>query len=263
MSKTVVKKNDIILFSNINTLRILIKRLFEYLILKRSEVKHISFQVVFYLRSSSVSMKKYFKLFTVGIILGAMAFISACAPKSQDSCGFVQNVYGERISWKGRVPIQMRIHESVPVQYHATIKKAAETWNQSFGKTVLVIDDNKLIQGPVLANKDTYNVIYFYNDWEAERPTEQARTSVYWIGDAIKEADIRINAKNFAYYDYTLKEKSSNKISLEALVIHEMGHVLGLKHKDTDQSVMATYLASQNDRVQIAETDKKSLSCEY
>jgi predicted Zn-dependent protease len=207
------------------------------------------------------SWTQSFLLVLVAII--SVTFIQACAPKSQEECGFVQNVYGERISWKGQLPVVMKIHESVPEQYHEALVQSAETWNKAFGKTLVVINKDQIVRGPVVSMKDTENVIYFYPTWEANKTTEQARTSVYWLGDVIKEADIRINAKDFQYYDLALNNKGPAKINLQALVIHEIGHVLGLKHKDTDSSVMATYLASQSDRVQIAQTDKKSLTCEY
>lgn len=195
--------------------------------------------------------------------MALLSLVPACAPKSQEECGFVQNVYGERISWKGQLPVVMKIHESVPVQYHDALVTAAESWNKSFGKKLISITKDQIVRGPILSMKDSENVIYFYPNWEANKTTEQARTSVYWLGDVIKEADIRINAKDFQYYDLALNNKGPSKINLQALLIHELGHVLGLKHKDTDASVMGTYLASQSDRLQIAQTDKKSLTCEY
>ncbi len=208
-------------------------------------------------------MKKWFRLLLFIIFPVVVSYLSGCAPKPQEDCGFVQNVYGERISWKGKVPIVMKLHESVPANFYESISSAAEKWNKALGKSLIAVDTKDIQKGPVLSFKDTQNVIYFYGEWEEDKPTEQARTSVYWLGDEIKEADIRINAKNFKFYDLTLQDKSSAKINLEALLIHEMGHVLGLKHKDADQSVMGTYLASQFDRITVAATDKKSLSCEY
>ncbi len=209
-------------------------------------------------------MRRWTQSFIVAVLsFVLLSLIQACAPKSQEDCGFVQNVYGERISWKGQLPIVMKIHESVPATYYDTVVRAAETWNKAYGKTLIVVDKDNIVTGPVVSVKDTQNVIYFYPTWEANKTTEQARTSVYWLGDAIKEADIRINAKDFQFYDLSLSNKGPSKINLQALIIHEMGHVLGLKHKDTESSVMATYLASQSDRVQVAQTDKKSLTCEY
>lgn len=209
------------------------------------------------------------------ILLPVIAFaVQACAPKSQQDCGFVQNVYGERISWKGNVPVTIYLHESVPAQYVPAIEKAANTWHDALGKKVFNIVINQRINGPINPQKDSKNIIYFYSTWEPDKGSEQARTSVYWIGDQIKEADMRINAavnpkNNLPYFTYYWNQPgkasadTANSVNIEALVIHELGHVLGLKHKDVDASVMATYLANNTDRVNIAETDRVALQCEY
>lgn len=196
----------------------------------------------------------------VALLLSSVLTIQACAPKAQDDCGFVQNVYGERISWKSDVPVTMRIHESVPDSYISAIVAAADSWNRTAGKTILKINTTK-VSGALEPRKDGENIIYVLNTWEANKASEQARTSVYWVGDVIQEADIRINVKNFTYY--TSDSTSHSGVSLEALVLHELGHVLGLKHKDTSGSVMATYLANGVDRTSVAETDATSLQCEY
>lgn len=197
-------------------------------------------------------------VFGLVVVLGFM--LQACSPKSQDECGFVQNVYGERISWKADVPVVMHLHKNFPEGFVEAAKNAAETWNRTVGRQVIQISPERYT-GPEQTQKDNVNVIYFYSTWEADRTTEQARTSVYWVGDQIKEADIRINDKDFNFY--WQKSNKSDEINIEALLIHEMGHVLGLKHKDLGNSVMATYLASNTNRVDLAETDKDSLKCEY
>lgn len=196
----------------------------------------------------------------VVLLLSSVLTIQACAPKVQDDCGFVQNVYGERISWKSDVPVTMKIHSSVPDSYIPAIQAAAESWNRTAGKTILKINTTK-DTGALNPRKDGENIIYVLSEWEANKASEQARTSVYWVGDVIQEADIRINAKNFTFY--TNDSASHSGVSLEALVLHELGHVLGLKHKDTSGSVMATYLANGVDRTAVAETDSTSLQCEY
>ena len=223
------------------------------------------------------------KRLAVGLVVIFGLALQACSPKNQDECGFVQNVYGERISWKSDVPIHIQIHKNFPEEYVGAVNAAADSWNRNLGKrnggcpdcsssprcwswtTLTHLRRNievtkERYTGPEQAQKDNVNVIYFYKTWEEDRPTEQARTSVYWIGDLIKEADIRINGK-FNYY-WNQNEKSGD-VNIEALLVHEMGHVLGLKHKDTGGSVMATYLASNTKRNQLAETDMSSLKCEY
>ena len=207
------------------------------------------------------------------ILIPVIAFtVNACAPKAQEDCGFVQNVYGERISWKGQYPVTMYVHESVPESFYPAIQAAARTWQDASGKPLFKIVTNQKLYGPASPTKDATNIIYFLNTWEEDKPSEQARTSIYWIGDQVKEADVRINGSKvngqsrFSFYwdqDPASAANRASSINIEDLVIHELGHVLGLKHKDSSNSVMATYLSNNSDRVNIADTDKSALQCEY
>lgn len=209
----------------------------------------------------------------LGAALALLSLLSlqACAPKAQEDCGFVQNVYGERISWKNEAPITMHLHADIPDSMVPAILSAADTWEKTAGRKLFNIITYPRYSGPVNPHKDGVNVIYFMTTWEDNRSSEQGRTSVYWIGDLIKEADIRLNGLDFGFYwnDQTLsKAKKTSRASLapvnfEALVLHELGHVLGLKHKDESGSVMATYLASGEDRTNVAGVDEAALRCEY
>jgi predicted Zn-dependent protease len=196
-------------------------------------------------------MKKLFWLL-------ALATLMSCSQAPQENCGFVQNVHGERISWKGALPVRLQIHESVPTEYRQAIVVAAQKWNQLSQKNLIQIDET-IVGGESKAAKDNANVIYMNNTWDAGKESEQARTSVYWVGSQIREADIKLNGKNFNFY---YQNQSTQGVNVEALVIHEMGHVLGLKHKDSSSTVMQTYLANNTDRTQIGTTDLESLKCE-
>lgn len=198
------------------------------------------------------------KWITISTIIIAGLTLQACAPKkAQDDGGYVQNVYGERVSWKGQVPITLYIHSSFPDEYIGAVEAAARTWEQAAGYKLFNVVTQKIGGVP---QQDRISVIYFMKDWEADKMSQQGRTSVYWLGDQIKEADMRINA-NFAFY--WNQPKGSQAVNMEALVLHEMGHILGLKHRDQSVSVMATYLASNTDRVRLSEEDIKSLKYEY
>lgn len=178
----------------------------------------------------------------------------------EPDCGFVQNVYGQRISWKNKTPIRLSIHESVPSSYYPALRAAISDWEQSVGHPLFQIVEFG-VKGPLQPRQDGVNMIYWMDTWEANRTSEQARTSVYWVGDEIREADIRINAKDFTYYVTT--PQSSRDVHLESLLVHELGHVIGLKHKDSGGSVMATYLSSMTVRDKIANTDLDAFKCEY
>lgn len=180
--------------------------------------------------------------------------------KSQPDCGYVQNVYGERVSWKGQTPIRLVIHKSVPTEYYSALESAIQKWEASAGKPLFQIVAYGQ-DGPLTPRQDGVNIIYMMNTWEDNKVSEQARTSVYWVGDAIREADIRLNDKNFNFYTTTPTQASD--VHLESLLIHELGHVLGLKHREDGGTVMATYLSSATNRTAVAAVDQDSLRCEY
>jgi hypothetical protein len=208
------------------------------------------------------------------VLMSLSMGLSNCSPKSQNDCGFVQNIYGQRISWKNSEPIKIYVHDSVPPELRPAIYRAAATWEKEIGSKIFDIseDSTQLGAAHTAPSRDQKNAIYFLSEWESDRSSEQGRTSVYWVGDQIQEADIRINAFDFSYYDQnpqylTGGYKKSGRLtgegySFEALILHEMGHFLGLKHRE-DGSVMATHLASNSNRTQLAAVDLESISCEY
>lgn len=222
-------------------------------------------------------MKSIKQIFFLSFATLMALAISACSPKAQNDCGFVQNIYGQRVSWKTQEPIKLYIHTSVPTALRPAIYRAAKTWEKQIGYKVFDIseDSTQLKDTP---SRDQKNAIYFLSEWESDRSSEQGRTSVFWVGDEIQEADIRINAYDFSYYDQNPQQligsygaahgaqksvrSSSDGYSFEALLLHEMGHFLGLKHRE-GSTVMATHLAAFTDRTQLAAADAEALSCEY
>lgn len=221
-------------------------------------------------------MKNFLAIFiNTSIVIGSLAFVG-CKPKVQNDCGFVQNVYGQRIAWKTKGTIDLVITKDVPTQLRPAIYRAAATWEKDIGEKLFNITEDYQRIG-ASPSKDGKNGIYFLSSWESDRHSEQGRTTVYWGGDQIMEADIRINGEDFSYYD---QDKSNLVISasragqvyamgtvegynFEALMLHEMGHLLGLKHSDVKSSVMVTHLSAFNDRTQPSATDIDSVQCVY
>jgi len=208
-----------------------------------------------------LSLKKWAWALLVLPLTGFL--LQACAPKhqSEDDCGFVQNVYGERISWKTNDTIPLYLHESFPDAMIPALQEAIDSWSNVMGHAAFQLVTGYRVPGAAIPKQDGMNVIYWMTSWEADKSSEQARTSIYWVEDQIHEADMRINAKNFTFY---LDSPISGKdVHLESLLIHELGHVLGLKHKDSDGSVMATYLSSKTVRDHIGDADTADIRCEY
>lgn len=214
---------------------------------------------------------KIFKSIIIAMV--STLLVTSCKPKEQNPCGFVQNVYGQRISWKTHDPIELVITNDVPAQLRPAIYRAAKTWENQIGQKLFNIteDASRASSNPT---KDGKNGIYFLSTWEADRKSEQGRTSVYWAADQIMEADIRINSADFSFYDQDPKQlvlaastvnafATVDGYNFEALVLHELGHFLGLKHTEEKGSVMVTHLSAFTDRTALSVSDAQSIQCVY
>ena len=179
---------------------------------------------------------------------------------SVDSCNFVQNSQGVRISWKSSIPAHFIITSSVPARYDQAIINAAAKWNAR--KSMTLIEVHRDNGYPASAANDGTNGIYFLNKWDSNETKEQGRTAIKWDISKIRDADIKVNAQNFKFF-LEGETDTTGKISIESLMLHEMGHALGLKHIEGDGSSMQPYLATATTRNVPADVDINSLNCEY
>ena len=203
--------------------------------------------------------------FLAGALVIAMALlIQACGRQldPEEPCHFVQNHQLQRVSWKGEIPVKLSLHSSVPYKYHSAIQGAVGEWNRAFGREVLRIELTG-VNGASLPRRDGANMIYWFKTWEPDRHREQARTTVYWAGHRIHEADIRLNAQDFSFYNGRHSNKDFSGVDMESLMVHELGHVLGLSHNSEQGSVMNAILPSNTLRRKPSPIDLASMRCEY
>jgi hypothetical protein len=184
----------------------------------------------------------------------------------QPSCNFVENSRSQRISWGSNLPVVMYIDQSVPAQYYSAVRAAMDEWNQRIGREVFELGG--VSQDSTGPTRDSRNVIYFMKEWEPNKTFEQARTTVYWADEQISEADIRVNIRDFAYSNSAVPV--AGQVDFQSLMIHEMGHVLGLAHTTAPGSVMVKTLPAAQGRLPsdilrrtVGDYDLRSISCEY
>jgi predicted Zn-dependent protease len=205
------------------------------------------------------------RLFSVLGILAGLLLTQACSRElpPQEACSFVQNSQSRRVSWGPDVPVDMYVDRSVPVNMEPSVRNAINQWNNQFGKNLIRYKGYSDV-GSDSPSRDGYSKIYFMNTWDENKTTEQARTTVYWSGSRIYEADIRINDKNFNFFtSEDVTAFSDQRVHLDSLIIHELGHVLGLSHNEASSSVMRASLAYGYIRDEIEKEDLSSLACEY
>ncbi len=205
-------------------------------------------------------MRKLLLGYSVSIV--TMLTMAACNLKitPESTCNFVMNSMQQRVSWNSNLPISIYVHESVPSEYVSAITSAMKTWEAALGGRKL-FEVVGVVSGPATPQKDGVSIIYFLSTWESNKTSEQARTTIYWQGEQIVEGDIRINAKNFSFFTGATPVAAS--VDFESLLIHELGHLLGLAHDNQNGSVMNERLASGVLRRDIGSGDLSSVKCEY
>ena len=217
----------------------------------------------------------------IGLLL-ALSFLQACGElPSEESHGFMLNAQHRRISWhKKDLPITLSIHKAFPVEYLSDVERAVEYWNKEFRETVgyevFVIDERgHTQQNP---HHDSHSFIYwttelppgFYSDQEIiEGIIKQGVTTNHWKGDYIEDSDIRINGKEVKFFTDTDKpEYRVGKVHMKSLMIHELGHMLGLGHNEVKDpggvaSVMNPVLFPGVVRDVLRADDREALLYEY
>lgn len=204
--------------------------------------------------------KRHFSL--LGIFAGLLIVQACSRPLSPEAaCNFVQNSQYQRISWQSD-KVNLYIDSSVPSNYVSSIEAAANVWNTKLNKQVILVVKSSSAGAASAAQKDGVSKVYWRNSWDSNRPTEQARTTVYWQGSRIYEADVQVNAQNFSYFKSN-ESVDASKVHIESLLVHEFGHVLGLAHSEESGSVMHTSLLNGYVRDEPGQIDLSSLQCEY
>jgi hypothetical protein len=204
-------------------------------------------------------------LATFILALGFLLLTQACdkkeAPAPEESCHFQQNSYLQRVSWAQK-PVSLYSDATIDGDQVESLKKAMVIWNDIFredfgGKDIFVYAGS--LSEEVGWAQDGKNVISLTKNWQSPA-TEQAETRLIWAENYIVDADIRLNGNKNLAKDDNIR---SDELDTVALMVHELGHVLGLAHIDGQYSVMNESLGLGDLRREIGSVEVDALRCEY
>lgn len=163
------------------------------------------------------------------------------------------------IFWVNEFPIKIHLSTTFPEEHKTAVLEAIDIWNLSLNKMIFTLSEERdRSQTP---HKNNKNTIYWLNPWpyDIERI---GSTFLHTIQNNIKEADIAINAQ-----DYEISNENTIYIyqyNLRSLIVHELGHILGLDHNDESlSSIMKTHLDPTTLYHQVGHIDIENLNCMY
>ena len=143
----------------------------------------------------------------------------------------------------------------------AAIRRAANTWTYA-----PEADISFTYAGPTASTKVGFNganEIVFVNDGVVDgtgnnRPL--ATALVFYMKSTIVETDIKIND---AYTWYAAGDLSPAKFDLQSVVLHELGHWLGLGHDNDDRAVMYAEMGTGMVKRTLFENDLQGMAALY
>lgn len=118
-----------------------------------------------------------------GKVLGPASKLEL-ATAAEESCGYVQNEFGERVSWKSNLPVNMYIDSSVPDDMAESIKSAANKWSKAAGKNLFNFQMAAKANS-ITPSIDKVNSIYWSKVWDANKSSQQAITTLSFNGPLI------------------------------------------------------------------------------
>lgn len=193
------------------------------------------------------------------LFLGIIGLTLACMPvrPAANSCNIHTNMFGQRVM-QYKLPVLIYINKDVPEQYRNDIKDALDVWNDSLAVPVFKYAGIDL--GPTFPRGDAKNVVYWITTWN-DGENKQAVAKMQYRGDEIYDTDIVVNADNFAFFPSD--DVDPSKVHFRTLMVHELGHVLGFEHMDSEPSVMNFSLGAGEIRDVLFPVDLNNLHCAY
>jgi hypothetical protein len=133
---------------------------------------------------------------------------------------------------------------------------AIATWNKAIGEEAIIYKgQSDVARGEGLYDSldDDFTVVYSESNWEdtTEKSLRTLGTTIWELdgsgNNSIVKGDIILNDEYYLFqdsYEEAIGEKPGGIVDAETVILHELGHLLGLRHvaiKVDANSVMSAY----------------------
>jgi len=179
------------------------------------------------------------------LLLTILVSMASCVPEE------VKTSNPQSARWnlsRNNFPLEMKLSSDFNISEKSEIRSSSSNWDSSVGGGVTLLNDTQETS-PKSNDLDSYNDgtmgIYKVFNWPNELPDSAlAVTQLFGIRKnigtsneyiEITHADILIN------YDNDFNYFTTQGYDLQTVVLHEMGHFLGLFHQDTSRDVSVMY----------------------
>ncbi len=176
---------------------------------------------------------------------------------SQLSCSGFKKNDRRSIFWSKKFPIKLHVNTAFPADKILALTNAIYIWNTTFDSDLF--GEEIGVSTSAAPEKDQKNIIYWLTDLSST-DIRSGTTLIYPESNNIIEADVMLNASN---YILTADVPLSFETDLTSVLIHELGHVLGLDHIDTETSIMQTVLSEGEVRHNLSAQDIENIRCMY
>ena len=171
----------------------------------------------------------------IDILFFISFFVFACT-KEEMSSSLGKLTYTSPVSknakWE-KFPIVLCMASKLPKNFRKPLEEATKVWEDFFKIDFFNLECNLKIDKYTELNTETHGIYWLKKDFEKlTAKTSFARTVLHFENSGkILDADIILNGQ---YYDW-----DKTNVDIKTIFIHELGHVLGLKHffLNTDSSM--------------------------